>query len=487
MLRMISRTYSAARTKSRQLACDERGSVLTFMVVVPVLAGVVALGVETGQLYRVKRQMQSAADAAAIAGAMDRISGKTTTEIVASARYEAQRNGFADGVSSVSVTVNSPPTSGSNINTTGAVEVIVTKSQSFSLGAVLTSWLGGTSSAFTMRARAVAAQGTYTSTTTSYEGCIVALTTAAEQGVSLTSFNNFTSDCSILSNGTATSINSSASIYMGSFNTATLGSGQVWTRGSFYKTAYNQANITSLTNQTSSAVDPYATGGTKALGNPQSMFTSCTYTNYSASSLSSLTLSPGWYCGGLSLSSISNVYFTKGTYFVANGDLYMASINNVSCSDCTNGEGITFVLTTWNANNAYIGGVHITSENTVTLSAPNATAGTNTTRYPFGSGVLFYQDRNATVGTMASTSKIFTLSSLNVARLSGAIYFPNNRIDISNLNNAGTGTDGCTVWVGRYIKFSSYNNNYSAGCASLGTSPVGIPTTSTVDKAKIFE
>lgn len=483
MLRTISRTLSAVRINGRQLAGDERGSVTTFLVIIPVLVGVVALGAETGQLYRMKRQMQSAADAGAIAGAMDRISGKTTDEIVAAARYEAQRNGFADGVSTVSVTVNSPPTSGSNINTTGAVEVIVTKTQSFSLGAVLVSWMGGTNSGFTMRARAVAAQGTYTSTTTSYEGCIVALTTAAEQGVRLTSFNNFTSDCSILSNGTATSINSNASIYMANFNTASLGAGQVWTRGSFYKTSYNQANITSLTNQASSAVDPYVT-----LANPQTQFTGCTYTNYSASSGSALTLSPGWYCGGLSVSSWSNVYFTKGTYYIANGDLYMTSINNVSCSDCTNGEGVTFVLTTWNGSNAYIGGVIITSENNVTLSAPNTTAAAaNPTRYPFGAGVLFYQDRNASVGTMSSTSKIFTLSSLNNARLSGAIYFPNNRIDISSLNNAGTGTDGCTVWIGRYIKFSSYNNNYSAGCASLGTTPVGIPTTSTVDKAKIFE
>ena len=42
-----------------------------------------------------------------------------------------------------------------------------------------------------------------------------------------------------------------------------------------------------------------------------------------------------------------------------------------------------------------------------------------------------------TAGTMASTSKIFTISSLNNATLTGAIYFPNNRIDISSINNVG--------------------------------------------------
>ena len=73
------------------------------------------------------------------------------------AAYEAKRNGFDYQASGISVTVNSPPASGPNTGTTGAVEVIITKSQSFSLGAVLVNWLGGSSSSFTMRARSVAA------------------------------------------------------------------------------------------------------------------------------------------------------------------------------------------------------------------------------------------------------------------------------------------------------------------------------------------
>src|SRR5262249_15955150 len=109
-------------------------------------------------------------------------------------------------------------------------------------------------------------------------------------------------------------------------------------------------------------------------------------------------------------------------------------------------------------------------------------------------GILFYQDRRVANGTMSSTSKIFTVSSLNTANLTGAIYFPNNRIDISSLNNASNSNDGCTVWVGRYIKFSSYNNNWIAGCNAAGlTSRPGIltttttTTTSSVNKGKIYE
>lgn len=488
MVRGHSRVFRAARMTWRRLCRDERGSVLGALVVVPVLIGTVAAGVETGQIYRTKRQMQGAADAAALAGSVDRINGQSVANIEATARYEAQRNGFTHGVNGVAVTVNAPPTSGPNVSTTGAVEVTVTKSQGFSLGAVLSRALGATTSDFTMRSRSVAAQGSYSSTSTSTtstssaDGCLVALTTDAEQGVRFTSFNNFTSDCVIYSNGTSTGTTSStASVYMGSFNNATAKG--VYSRGSATFASYNHVYNTSggtlvpQQNQTTTIVDPYA-----SLSAPTTL--TCTYNPFSAPGGSSITLSPGTYCGGLTISGYNNVYFTPGTYYIANGDLYLTSVNNVTCPTCTTSAGITFVLTQTTGNNSDIGGVRISSDNNVTLNAP--TSGTY-------AGILFYQDRRVAAGTMSSTSKIFTLSSLNTAILTGVIYFPNNRIDISSINVTSASTNGCTVWVGRYIKFSSYNNNYIAGCAALGIVPPGIittttsTTTTTVNKGKFYE
>jgi Flp pilus assembly protein TadG len=473
MMRGALRAFRSAHTTWRHLSRDERGSVIGILAAVPVLVGTVAVGVETGQLYRTKRQMQGAADAAALAGSVDRMAGKTAAEIQATALYETQRNGFTNGVNSVAVTVNSPPTSGPNVSTTGAVEVVITKSQGFTLGAVLSSWLGITSSNFTMTSRSVAAQGTYTVTTNSAEGCMVALTPNNEQGVSFTSFNNFSSDCTIISNGTSTSNNSSASVYVASFNNATMKS--VWTRGSLYKNGYNSFTTTDpvQTNQTSTVTDPYASLPTPTTG-------TCSYTNFQASSASAVTLSPGTYCGGLTVSSVNNVYFTPGIYYVANGDLYLTSVNNVTCPTCTNDNGVAIVLTQTTGSNTDIGGVRITSDNNISLNAGKSNNGSY-------NGVLFYQDRRVAAGTMTSTSKIFTISSLNTVTLNGAIYFPNNRIDISSVNNVGTGSTGCTVWIGRYIKFSSYNNNYKAGCSNYGTTPASIVTTSAVTKAKVLE
>jgi hypothetical protein len=466
-----TRPMRAARALWHRFQQSDSGTVMTFLVTIPVLAGTLAIGLETGQLYRVKRQMQGAADAAALAGSIDRIAGQNGTTITTTARYEAQRNGFTNGSGGVVVTVNAPPTSGANIATTGAVEVIITKTASFSFGAAINNWMGKSSSGFTLRARSVAAQGSYSSSTSSAEGCLVALTTAAEQGISFTSFNNFTSDCTLVSNGTSTSSNSSASVYVASFNNASLKS--VWTRGSLYKASYNSFSTTTTpqTNQTTAVVDPYAGLATPAPG-------TCTYNPFTAPGGSNITMSPGTYCGGLTVSGYNNVYFQAGTYFIANGDLRISSSNTVSCTNCTGGAGVTFVMTQTTGNNTDIGGVFISSENTVTLPAPSS--GTY-------AGVVFMQDRRATVGTMTSTSKIFSVTSLNVATLSGAIYFPNNRIDVSSINTTGGGSGGCTVWIGRYIKFSSYNNNYIGGCGTYGTTPASILTTTTTTKGRVFE
>jgi len=509
MLRAISRAFHVVRATAGSLGRDEVGTVVMYAAAIPVFAGVVAVGAETGNFYNQKRQMQNAADAGALSASIDKLANSsiTSSALNGSANSAVQRNGFTNGVNNVSVIVNSPPTSGPNVGTAGAVEVIVQKSsQSFIFGNVLNTLLGKqAASPFTLTARSVAAQSTYTKTTTttvptySSEGCIVALTPNAEQGINITQFNNFTSDCSIMSNGTAATQDANASIYMGNFNNATLTAGSgiseaaVWTRGSFYSTNNNHVYASpQLVGQTTTLNDPYSSLQAPVPGNCAAV---------PSPSNNALTVPPGTYCGGLTITGVNNVYFTPGTYYIVNGDLYITGVNNVSCPTCTPSttsgstiQGTTFVLTQTTGNNN-IGGVKITSENNITLNAPNKAAidpNTNAA-YPYP-GVLFYQDRNAPAGTMTSSSKIFTISSINNATLYGAIYFPNNRIDISNLNNFTSPSNGCTVWVGRYVKFSSFNNNHAAGCNTYNTLLPGIPngtttqtSTSTVTTSRVVE
>ena len=248
MMRGASRAFRSARLTWQRLLKDERGSVLAFFVAIPVVAGTVAVGVETGQLYRTKRQMQGAADAAALAGTIDKMNGGTNTSATAAALYEAQRNGFQNGVGGVTVTVNAPPTSGSQRldrerrrgDRHQAEQVRPgQRAEQRARQLLLHDLALGGGAEQRDRRRTTHDHDTSAS---SLDGCLVALTTAAEQGVSFTNFNNFTSDCVIYSNGTSTGTTSStASVYMASFNHATMKS--VYTRGSFDRHGLQSASI----------------------------------------------------------------------------------------------------------------------------------------------------------------------------------------------------------------------------------------------------
>ena len=147
----------------RRVLKSESGSMITVAAVLPLLLGTAGLAIDTGRLYVTKRQMENAADAAALAGSFDRLAGKTTATITSTALYEARRNGFQNGVENVSIAVNSPPSSGPNASVPGAVEVIITKPVGLTLGAAFEKLLGFSTTNVSMVSRAVAAQSGYRS------------------------------------------------------------------------------------------------------------------------------------------------------------------------------------------------------------------------------------------------------------------------------------------------------------------------------------
>src|SRR6516164_1360721 len=81
----------------RRLFHDKRGlSAVTVAVSMPVLFGVAGLGVDTGLWYAMKRQNQSAADAAALSAAYEVIGGNTNvaTNLTPAASQAATRNNY---------------------------------------------------------------------------------------------------------------------------------------------------------------------------------------------------------------------------------------------------------------------------------------------------------------------------------------------------------------------------------------------------------
>src|ERR1700751_4584129 len=91
-----------------------------------VLIGFAGLGVETGLWYAIKRQNQSAADEAALSGAMEIAAGKS--DFTAQATRDAVRNGFVNTLPNT-IAVNNPPASGTHSGNNNFVEVILSQPQ----------------------------------------------------------------------------------------------------------------------------------------------------------------------------------------------------------------------------------------------------------------------------------------------------------------------------------------------------------------------
>lgn len=106
---------------------DESGQMLVFTALtMTALLGFLALATDVGTLFRAKRQLQIAADAAATAGAMDVLFGYSNTQAIADARSAAAANGATNGSKGTVVTVNTTPLSGYH-KSQGYVEVLITQ------------------------------------------------------------------------------------------------------------------------------------------------------------------------------------------------------------------------------------------------------------------------------------------------------------------------------------------------------------------------
>ena len=87
----------AVRRVFRPFVRDERGVILALVsVMIAVLLGLAGLAFEPGLWYMFRRYDQSAADVAALSGALEKAAGKSDADICTLARSAARLNGFTD-------------------------------------------------------------------------------------------------------------------------------------------------------------------------------------------------------------------------------------------------------------------------------------------------------------------------------------------------------------------------------------------------------
>ncbi len=130
---------------------DESGqSLILFALGLAVLLGMAAMTIDVGLAYVARRDMQNAADAAALAAADVILEGQSSVLAENAARDLALQNGYDNAAADVTVTINIPPTSGPHSGDSDFVEVTI----AHPIDTVLAPAVGVTS--FDISARAVA-------------------------------------------------------------------------------------------------------------------------------------------------------------------------------------------------------------------------------------------------------------------------------------------------------------------------------------------
>jgi Flp pilus assembly protein TadG len=420
---------------SRFMRRDRRGGVLAVIgISLPVLLGITALSVDVGVWYNARRGYQTAADSAAIGGAWARVKGVSL--VTSTAEADAARNGFTASGTSV-MTVNNPPTSGPNAGRLDAVEVIITVPESTMLASLVFS------GSVTNKVRSVAVvevTGT---------ACVLALNGAAQSALKIWGNTNVQAEeCVLASNSGA-----SNSIDIG--GSSILSAQSLWSAGGAQIAGTTTLVDTPITNAWA-LPDPYdslqVTGmpGTCTVSNPP---------NYN----SSLTLSPGRYCGNVSFGSQANITLNPGTYYIDQGSFTVNGGAIIRCNcDYSDGEGVTFVLTS-SGSASNIGTVTINGGADIQLNAP--TSG-------YYKGVLYYQDQNAPSGTAKFNGGATQI-------LNGAIYFKKQEIQYNG--DHGASATSCTQIIGDTVEFTGNSRVINNGCADAGITPI------TVQGARLVE
>jgi Putative Flp pilus-assembly TadE/G-like len=363
------------------LARAEKGAAAIYAaLVLPVFVGAGGLAVDVASWYSTKRTMQSGADAAAYAAALELASqgldqAPNLTAMQAVANDAASRNGVG-----VAVTLNVPPLSGPAAGDPQSVEVIVTEPAPVYFANLFL----GEAPDITTRAVAKAVVA---------DACVWALHPTAKGALTVSGGATVDLDCGVVVN----SDHAEAAIDQGG------------------SSCLSATSISVTGGYTGSCVSPEPEVSTPSYGDPLSSlveptYGSCDYNSkINVNSGSSATLMPGVYCKGISLNG--NVVFEPGLYVLVGDGLDIQSSAVVTNTENASG-GVTFYLTGSGSKYATVG----------------VAAGSQVTLTPMTTGplanVLFFQDRNAKNGQ----SKLTGQSNMD---LTGIIYFPNSEVEFT--------------------------------------------------------
>ncbi|MGD0291038.1 MAG: pilus assembly protein TadG-related protein [Candidatus Binataceae bacterium] len=481
------------------------------------LIGICGVVVDVGVLYSTRRQMQTAADAAAIAGANALQTSQSSNYQVA-ATDVAGLDGFSNGQNGVTVTV-APPATDPGPATLSYVEVNITQSVPMYFLRVL-----GYNN-FNVSTQAIAG-------TVNGPACIYALDPSASDAVYLNGNININSSCGLIddsssstglyANGNGTIQTTSIGV-VGNYNSTSL--------GNMIFSPTPKTNIAPVPDPLAAVQEPTVPTCTEAA-------TTVTGTKSISGIQTTVNLTPAVYSGGISSSGaiITTLNFATGTY--GNGISFTGAI--ITNADFNPGQyqngGGSGAAITLNGNNTvnfasgtytfcgplsisgnvsvtlqpglYYGGISITGNNTVTfepgtyilaggglsVTGNSTLSGTGITFYNTSGlggytpinltgnetanfsaptsgplkGMLFFQDRSIAY----SSSNGSTVEGNSSSTFNGAVYFPTT--NLTYLGNSSS--SGYTFLIADKISIvgnSELGDNYTL---LTGGSPVASST-----------
>ena len=508
---MTRNSSPSPREFLQRLVRDKRGATVVFVALAStVLIGFVGLGVEAGMWYAVKRQDQSAADAAAISGAYELAAEQGQSglysDICKLAQRDAASNGFTfqsyscptsspgcTNPSSGQMCVNNPPVSSTTLNGDNtAVEVILNRQENTLLA-----------------------------------NLFLANVTIGSHAVAKVNLPGYTCDLSLAKTGTGISVQGSgtlnltgcgmaanssdaAAISFGGGNNDILDAAWFQTVGNYNASGNPVLNVTTKLTNSTPVTDPYSCNppqlgcAGKILYSDQSGTTPISVAGQSnppcyADTGTPTTLVPGLYgqsngnnCSAGKGNSFPPMQFTSstGTTTLCPGVYYLdgddghgsafavkggtvnlgtagATSNGVTCP--SNGmNGVTIIALSLNGVNK--GGGFTFQNGIVSLSAPTARNPSGCTLGSTGcipSGVLFYQDPND-----ADTSKQgsgltadSTMTAGTGTSMQGVFYTP-----ATNVTFTGNAGSACFIVISLTMTYTgnSTMSGNEAACQAVG-------------------
>ena len=405
--------------------------ILTTLALVALL-GIMGFGIDMGMMRYERRLQQTAADAAAIAGANDlafECGGTPCGSVTSAAQNASAANGFTDGTNNVTVHVYNPPTgvywaADPHKNNNAYVEVVISAVHPTYFEKILSI------NNETVVARA---EATYLSGASNNDACMYTLGNPANE-IGVDPFGSTTlnaTTCGIVDNGNFDPTGKGLTVNTCSFNVSGSNtgnnSGNVYCNGQTLSPNYSSPT----------AQDPFL-GQLTTPSNPGASTSCPAKGTCNVNTTGTVTLQPGQF-SSISIGSSSNVTFSPGIYYI-NGS------GGLSCtgSPTITGTGVMFYFT----NSATINCQGSASINLTAMTSAQA----QSSGYPKDAGILMYQDPNDTntgIPTKGSKSPCPPpgsgtntgpqMGGNDGSTYHGVLYFPADQLYLTGNTTTGAG------------------------------------------------